>query len=248
MRAPDTQTPLPHADLAQADITQAELADAEQADTPPAGFCPEASFHELLLAALPALRQQALALTRNRADADDLVQTSVGSALAAQASFQPGTNFGAWMARILRNRFLSNMRRRREIVDIEDAPPALLARSGGQEEGLAIQQLRHLIGKLPADHRLVLLMISVQGLSYEEASAQLRVPVGTLKCRVSRARTMLRRWLLGDEEAARPRTAAPRTRQRAATAQPPPAISALPQAPVLAKLVASAGGTQLERR
>jgi RNA polymerase sigma-70 factor (ECF subfamily) len=177
---------------------------------------PVASFHDLLVAGLPPLRQQALALTRNRADADDLVQTSVISALAAQASFQPGTNFGAWMARILRNRFLSNMRRRREIVDIEDAPPALLARSGGQEEGLAIQQLRHLIGKLPADHRLILLMISVQGLSYEEASAQLRVPVGTLKCRVSRARTTLRHWLLGDEEVAAQRINAPRPRTRTA--------------------------------
>jgi len=188
-------------------------------ETAPAD-APEVSFHDLLIAGLPALRQQALALTRNRADADDLVQTSVSSALAAQASFQPGTNFGAWMARILRNRFLSNMRRRREIVDIEDAPPALLARSGGQEEGLAIQQLRHLIGKLPADHRLVLLLISVQGLSYEEASEQLGVPVGTLKCRVSRARTMLRRWLLGDEEIAAQRTAAPRAlpRQRARVA------------------------------
>lgn len=234
MRAPDTQTPFP-----------ADQAAAAQAEAKTVGSPMEASFHDLLLGALPALRQQALALTRNRADADDLVQTSVGSALAAQTSFQPGTNFGAWMARILRNRFLSNMRRRREIVDIEDAPPALLARSGGQEEGLAIQQLRHLIGKLPADHRLVLLMISVQGLSYEEASEQLNVPVGTLKCRVSRARSMLRRWLLGDEEAEKPRLAAPRTRQRA----PRPAdISALPQPPVMAKLAIDKGGTQLERR
>lgn len=202
MQAMDTHTPYPRTAPADA---------------------PEVSFHDLLIAGLPALRQQALALTRNRADADDLVQTSVSSALAAQASFQPGTNFGAGMARILRNRFLSNMRRRREIVDIDDAPPALLARSGGQEEGLAIQQLRHLIGKLPADHRLVLLMISVQGLSYEEASEQLSVPVGTLKCRVSRARTMLRRWLLGDDEIAAQRTGAPRAlpRQRARAAATP---------------------------
>ncbi len=233
MRAHDTQTPLPHADQAEANAV---------------GSLTEVSFHDLLLAALPALRQQALALTRNRADADDLVQTSVGSALAARSSFQPGTNFGAWMARILRNRFLSNMRRRREIVDIEDAPPALLARSGGQEEGLAIQQLRHLIGKLPADHRLILLMISVQGLSYEEASEQLNVPVGTLKCRVSRARTMLRGWLLGDEEAAKPRLSAPRTRQRAAPAPGPAAISALPQGHLVPKVVAGRGGTQLEQR
>ncbi|WP_191084533.1 sigma-70 family RNA polymerase sigma factor [Roseococcus microcysteis] len=218
----------------------------DQAEANMVASAPEVSFHDLLVAALPALRQQALALTRNRADADDLVQTSVSSALAAQTSFQPGTNFGAWMARILRNRFLSNMRRRREIVDIEDAPASLLARSGGQEEGLAIQQLRHLIGKLPADHRLVLIMISVQGLSYEEASEQLDVPVGTLKCRVSRARAMLRRWLLGDDEAPKPRVAAPKTRTRASV--PSHALSALPAAPVMAKLGRDKAGAQLERR
>lgn len=217
--------------------------DTQMAGTPEK----EVSFHDLLIAALPSLRQQALALTRNRADADDLVQTSVSSALAAQDSFQPGTNFGAWMARILRNRFLSNMRRRREVVDIEDAPASLLARSGGQEEGLAIQQLRHLIGKLPPDHRLVLLMISVQGLSYEEASERLEVPVGTLKCRVSRARAMLRRWLLGDDEdeAPRPRVAAAtRTRQRA----PAPAVGAFPSAAAASKLAAPKLGVRLERR
>lgn len=161
-------------------------------------------FHDLMLAALPSLRQQALALTRNRADADDLVQTAVANALAAKHSFEPGTNFRAWMGSILRNRFLSDCRRRRPTASIEDAPPAALARSGGQEESLAMKELHHHLARLPANQRLLLLMISVQGVSYEEASAQMGIPVGTLKARVSRTRAQLRSWILGEGPARPP--------------------------------------------
>lgn len=170
-------------------------------------------FHDLMMAALPSLRQQALALTRNRADADDLVQTAVANALAAKNSFEPGTNFRAWMGSILRNRFLSDCRRRRPTASIEDAPPAALARSGGQEESLAMKELHHHLARLPADQRLLLIMISVQGVSYDDASAQLGVPVGTLKARVSRTRAQLRSWILG-EAPARPLTAGGRSRVR----------------------------------
>jgi RNA polymerase sigma-70 factor (ECF subfamily) len=156
-------------------------------------------FHAALKDCLPSLRQQAVALTRNRADADDLVQTAVVSALAAQGSFTPGTNFRGWMTRILRNRFISNIRARRESVALDDVPSAMMARSGGQEESLAMRELRHHLGRLPADQRLVLMLISVQGLSYDEVSEQLGVPVGTLKSRVFRARRQLQEWLLGEE-------------------------------------------------
>lgn len=158
-------------------------------------------FHDLMIAALSSLRQQALALTRNRADADDLVQTAVANALAARHSFEPGTNFRAWMGSILRNRFLSDCRRRRPTASIEDAPPASLARSGGQEESLAMKELHHHLARLPADQRLLLILISVQGASYEEASAQMGIPVGTLKARVSRTRAQLRSWILREPPA-----------------------------------------------
>ncbi|QYU69494.1 sigma-70 family RNA polymerase sigma factor [Leptolyngbya sp. 15MV] len=156
-------------------------------------------FHDLLVAALPALRQQAMALTRNRSEADDLVQAAVTSALAAKASFEPGTNFRAWMTRILRNRFRSNMRARRETVEIDDAPAAAFARSGRQEERIEIAELRRHLARLPADQRLALLMITVQQKSYEEVSSELGVAVGTLKCRVFRARRQLQAWMLGEE-------------------------------------------------
>ena len=146
---------------------------------------PTETFRDLLLAHLPALRQQALALTRNRADADDLVQATVVNALAAQASFALGTNFRAWTMRILRNRFFSNIRARRETVAFDDHMAARFTCSGGQEDHIAIQELRRNLARLPADDRLLLMMISVQGLSYEQASEQFGVAVGTLKSYVS---------------------------------------------------------------
>ena len=155
----------------------------------------EMEFSSLILAVLPALRQHAMALTRHRADADDLVQSAIASALAAQDSFEIGTNFRAWMIRILRNRFFSNLRSRRNTVDIDDIPASHFGRSGGQEEHVALQDLRQHMSRLSCDQRQILLMVSVDGVSYEQASEKLGVAVGTLKCRVFRARALLHNWM-----------------------------------------------------
>ena len=160
------------------------------------------AFHELLVATIPTLRLRAMALTRNRADADDLVQAAVSNALAGQASFQPGTNFKAWMTRILRNRFFSNIRARRDTLDLDDVPAWRLGRSGGQEESMELRELQRAMARLPAQTRMLLLMIAVEGVSYEDASAQLGLAVGTLKCRVFRARQQMRDWMMGEEKSA----------------------------------------------
>jgi RNA polymerase sigma-70 factor (ECF subfamily) len=183
-------------------------------------------FHRLLVLCLPMLRQRALALTRHRPNADDLVQATVANALAAQHSFTPGTNFPAWMTRILRNRFFSDIRRRRDTVELEDAPASTLGRSGGQEENLAVRELRRNLARLPADQRLALLMVAVEGLSYETAAEQLGVAVGTAKCRVFRARQQLRLWTLGE---APPRVAAPP--RAGANPAAPPRAGTIPAAP-----------------
>jgi len=170
---------------------------------------PAPSFNDGLIALLPRLRIQALALTRNRPDADDLVQAAVTRALAAKALFTPGTNLGAWLYRILRNQFLSDRRRARETVELDDAPAASLAVSASQEGHLAVQELRRHLARLPPDQRTALVMVSVEGLSYEEVAKAMGCPVGTAKCRVFRARRQLEAWLLGAETAgARPKTAA----------------------------------------
>jgi RNA polymerase sigma-70 factor (ECF subfamily) len=182
------------------------------------------SFHDQLVALLPRLRVQAVSMTRNRADADDLVQAAVSNALAAQHSFTPGTNFGAWMFRILRNRFLSDIRRRRDTCDMDSAPAEALARPAAQEDSLALRELRMRLADLPADHRTALLLVTVQGMSYEEAAEVMGCAVGTAKCRVFRARRQLEAWLVGDQpaKAAKRNTAqsqAGETRRRGATSR-----------------------------
>ena len=173
-------------------------------ESPAVTAAPLPSFQTMLVESLPMLRQRAISLTRHRADAEDLLQTTVASALAAKHSFEPGTNFRAWMTRILRNRFFSNLRSRRETVELDHAPAGLLSRSGGQEERIVVQELSRCLAALPPDQRCILLMITVEGLSYTEASEQLGVAVGTLKCRVFRARRQLRLALLGQDQSDAP--------------------------------------------
>lgn len=156
-------------------------------------------FHNVLVAALPKLRIQALALTRNRAAADDLVQDAVANALAAQDSFTPGTNFAAWMHRILRNRFISNMRRKRETADIEDLPMSAFAVDAPHEDRLVLKELSQALGRLPADQREALFMVVLQGMSYEDVSRHTGCAVGTAKSRVFRARRQLQTMLTGEE-------------------------------------------------
>jgi len=155
-------------------------------------------FHDQVIAILPKLRVQALALTRNRTAAEDLVQDAVCNALSAASSFIPGTNFPAWMHRILRNRFISNLRKRRDTTDIDDVPAHTFATEAPHEDRLALKELAQAMGKLPADQREALLMVVVHGMSYEALAESTGCAVGTAKSRVFRARRQLETWLLGE--------------------------------------------------
>lgn len=159
-------------------------------------------FHSQLVTLLPRLRVQALALTRNRAAAEDLVQDAVANALAAQDSFTPGTNFAAWMHRILRNRFISTLRKQRETTDIEDLPSSAFAVAATHEDRLVLKELGRAVTRLPSDQREALFMVVLQGMSYEEVASSTGCAVGTAKSRVFRARRQLQAWLMGEERAA----------------------------------------------
>ncbi len=100
-------------------------------------------FSEQVIAMLPKLRIQALALTRNKSAAEDLVQDTVCNALRARASFIPGTNFPAWMHRILRNRFISDLRKRRDTSDIANLPEAAFATEAAHEDPSVPMTMRH---------------------------------------------------------------------------------------------------------
>jgi RNA polymerase sigma-70 factor, ECF subfamily len=157
------------------------------------------SFHDQIIAILPRLRVQALALTRNRAGAEDLVQDSICNALSAQDSFIPGTNFAAWMHRILRNRFISNLRKRRDTTDIEDVPASTFSSDASHEDRLALKELGRALNRLPAEQREALVMVVVHGMSYEVLAGATGCAVGTAKSRVFRARRQLEAWLMGEQ-------------------------------------------------
>lgn len=156
------------------------------------------TFRDQVIGILPKLRVQALSLTRNRAAAEDLVQDAVCNALAAQDSFIPGTNFSAWMHRILRNRFISDLRKRRDTTDIDDVPSSSFATNPTHEDNLALKDLSLALSRLPNDQREALVMVVVHGMSYEALAEATGCAVGTAKSRVFRARRQLESWMSGD--------------------------------------------------
>jgi RNA polymerase sigma-70 factor (ECF subfamily) len=162
------------------------------------------SFETDLLAILPKLRATAVMFTRDRSAADDLLQDSIVLALQAQASFTPGTNLSAWMYRLMRNRFISLLRRRRLATVSLDDPAALAVGAwGDQEDHIAQLELEQALQTLPVAQREALMLVGAAGHSYEEAAEALDCSVGTVKSRVSRARLALRQQLLGTDPGTR---------------------------------------------
>ncbi len=150
-------------------------------------------FETELLAILPRLRATAFLFTRNRASADDLVQDSLLRALVAQDSYALGTNLSAWLYRLMRNRFISGLRKREFATVSLDEPEAIaVGLLGDQEAHLARLELERELARLPAAQREAVLLIGASGLSYEEAALAMGCSVGTVKSRVSRGRETLR--------------------------------------------------------
>ena len=153
-------------------------------------------FDEQLIAFLPKMRVWALALTRNRAAADDLAQDVAAKVLVARNCFVPGTNFSAWVHRIMINQFISGMRAKREFTDADTMPEVPVAAT--HEDRTALRELGWALERLPHDQREALSMIVLREQSYEDAAAQTGCAIGTLKSRVHRARLQLRSFLVGE--------------------------------------------------
>jgi RNA polymerase sigma-70 factor, ECF subfamily len=154
------------------------------------------TFDEQLIAFLPRMRVWALALTRNRAAAEDLTQDVAAKALVAQNCFIPGTNFSAWVHRIMLNHFISSVRNKREFTDMENMPDQPVTAS--HEDRTALRELSWALNRLPRDQREALLMIALQEIPYETAAEKTGCAIGTLKSRVHRARLQLRSFMLGE--------------------------------------------------
>jgi len=150
------------------------------------------SFKRELLATLPSLRAFAVSLSGRHDKADDLVQDTVMKAWAKQDSFQMGTNIKAWLFTILRNEFYSQMRKKgREVQDSEGAFTERLSVHPSQYGILDMADFKKALDTLPADQREAIVLIGASGFSYEEAAEICKCAVGTMKSRVSRARTRL---------------------------------------------------------
>ncbi len=160
--------------------------------TPAAG----ASFRDLLVADIPALRAYATTLSGSRATADDLVQDTLLKAWGASASFRTGTNIRAWLFVILRNTYFSQYRRRgREVQDVDGVYSGRVGVAGGQQSAVDLADFRAALAQLPEEQREALIMVGASGLSYEEAAEIAGVAVGTVKSRVNRARGKLAQLL-----------------------------------------------------
>ena len=149
-----------------------------------------------MLVLLPDLRAFARFLVRDRGHADDLVQDTVVRALSALAQFQTGTNLKAWLFTILRNLFFEQGRRRkREAAALSASAPLSATTRPEQADASEVRDLEHVLWKLSPVLREALVLVGAQELSHEEAAAICGVPIGTMKARVSRARTELSRIL-----------------------------------------------------
>ena len=159
----------------------------------------DSDFQRLALEHLDALYNFAMYLTRNPAEADDLVQETYLRAFRFSHRFQPGTHLRAWLFQILRNAFLTFYRlRERELPLAEDGVPdwdaPMFHDAPAEDPGVleAHTDLERAMRRLPDEFRTVLLLAEVEGLPLEEVAQIMVCPVGTVKSRIFRAKERLR--------------------------------------------------------
>lgn len=178
----------------------------------PAGDVPrldDAAFKAELTAAIPHLRAYGRSLTGDIDRADDLVQDTMLKAWGSRDRFAAGTSMKAWTFVILRNAFLSQMRRQKFHGEYDEiAAERLLVAAPLQEEATHVADIQRAMLELSADQREALILVGAGGMSYEEAAGICGVAVGTMKSRVSRARTALEA-IITSGKLAQPRAAMP---------------------------------------
>jgi RNA polymerase sigma-70 factor (ECF subfamily) len=177
-------------------------------------------FEELAMPLVPSLYNIAFWLSRNATDAEDLVQETFLKALRGFASFEPGSNFRAWIFRILRNTYLTSRSglAATRTVALEDEmssgddsgsvvhPEAAIDRETPELNLLRLSDraaLHAAMDNLPAPLMEVVLLCDVEEMKYKEIAAVLEIPIGTVMSRIARARTALRKTLTAGAGAAR---------------------------------------------
>lgn len=151
---------------------------------------------ERLVDLIPRLRRYARALVGERAGADDLVQDTLERAWSKLHLYRRGTDLRAWLFTVMHNVHVNKLRAARPTDPLDEAMPELAQRAP-QSDGLMVRDLDHAIGRLPADQRAVLLLVTLEEMSYEEVARALGIPIGTVMSRLYRAREKLRAMMLG---------------------------------------------------
>lgn len=163
---------------------------------------------------LGPLRRYARSLTRDDAQAEDLVQDTLVRAYEGRGSFRSGGNLRGWLLSILHNTFIDARRRRAaETRRLEQAAGlADTALPAEQESRVRLRQVQAAFMGLPEEQRAALHLVAIEGLSYQEAAGALGIPIGTLMSRLGRARAALRGFEAGHHLAHPPETKRPSLR------------------------------------
>jgi len=161
---------------------------------------PVQQIRERIIALLPRLRRLGRTVTRNVADADDLVQIAVERALLRYQQWRPEASFEGWMFGIMRNAWIDEIRARRrrgETSSTEDEGE--YAGDPGPDSQVRLLAVQQALAALPDEQRLAVALVLIEGLSYKEAADVLEVPIGTLTSRLARGREALQARL-GDSQ------------------------------------------------
>jgi len=165
--------------------------------------------HEELVHEMPNLRKFALRLTRNVHEAEDLVQSTLLRAIEKQELFEENTNLFSWTSKIMFNLFVTGYRRKKKFESQYDPEPHIMASSveAAQETTVDLGLVRQAMQRLSKEHREMLILVCIKGMRYEEVSEFLQIPVGTVRPRLSRARSALQQLMdhpFADETVAMP--------------------------------------------
>jgi len=168
-------------------------------------------FEELAMPLVDSLYNTAYRMTRNAEDAEDLVQEAYLKAYKYYDKFEPGTNFKAWLFKILKNTFINNYRKRQRVppqsdfAEIEDAFESRVSdevsrkiKSPEQEllEDVLDEDVQRALDELPEDYRMAVVLADLEGFSYKEIAEILEVPLGTVMSRLYRGRKRLEAEML----------------------------------------------------
>lgn len=146
-----------------------------------------------LITEMPKLRKFASKLTRNVSEAEDLLQSTLLRALEKKDYFETGTDLFKWTSKVMYNIFVTDYRRKVKFETQYDPEFHIENRSvdADQQIKLEVKVLAKAMEQLSAEHREILVMVCVKGLQYQEVADMLHIPVGTVRSRLSRARSQL---------------------------------------------------------